>query len=78
MSAEERAARASRLTQLLDDPDVKDAFTAVEEDLIEAWQTCFEPAERDNIWQAQHALGLLRSKLSAWSQANISALRRAK
>lgn len=76
MTGEERAARAARLRALLDDADVRDALVAVEADLVAAWQGCFDPSERDNLWRAQHALGLLRSKLSAWAQADISALKR--
>ena len=76
MTAEERAARASRLRALLEDADVRDAFASVEEDLIAAWRGCFDAMERDNLWRAQHALGLLRSKLGAWAQADVSALRR--
>jgi hypothetical protein len=76
VTIEARAARAARLRGLLDDQDVKDALAAVEADLVAAWQGCFDAAERDNLWRAQHALGLLRSKLGAWAQADISALKR--
>ena len=78
MTSEARAARAMRLRSLLDDQDVKDALATVEADLVAAWQGCFDASERDNLWRAQHALGLLRSKLGAWAQADISALKRTK
>jgi len=78
LTAEQRAARAARLRVLLAEADVRDAFAAVEEDLVAAWRSCFDAAERDNLWRAQHALGLLRSKLGAWAQADISAMRRAR
>jgi hypothetical protein len=78
MNTEERAARASRLRQQFQDADFNDAYLERDADIIAAWRASRTTEERENLWHAQNELGLLRSKLSTWSQADISALRRAK
>jgi hypothetical protein len=78
MSSEERAARACRLREFVENDDVKDAIASVDADLTEAWKNCHDGAQREALWWSQHALGLLRAKLTAWSTSDISALKRGK
>jgi hypothetical protein len=78
MIAEERNARASRLRELLEHQDVKDAIASIESDLTKAWRACHDTQERENLWRSQHILGLLTQRLATWTNADIVAIRRMK
>jgi uncharacterized protein (DUF2267 family) len=78
MSPEERNARASRLRDLLENSDAKDAIASIDDEITAAWRNCPDPHERDNLWRAQHLLGLLTRRLATWSNADLTALRRVK
>ena len=82
MSPEERRARAFRVQAALEDGVLAEVFDELAVDLTREWATCFDAAERDNLWHTQRALGLLRSKLAAFAgranEGQMAAIRRAK
>jgi len=78
MTQEERARRAVAVKALLDDPNVRDAFAAVEADLVAEWKRSFEAQERDNLWRAVNILERLQAWLRSAASHDLVALRRQK
>ncbi len=74
MNQGERQARSARLHDMMNNGDVKDAIDSVEADLVAEWRTCFDAAERDNLWHTLRAFDRLKSKLVNWSTSDIRAL----
>ena len=78
MTQEERARRAVAVKALLDDPNVRDAFAAIEADLVAEWKRSFEAQERDNLWRAVNLLERLQAWLRSAASHDLVALRRQK
>lgn len=78
MTAEERARRAVGVKMLLDDPNVRDAFAAIEADLVGEWKRCFDAQERDNLWRALNSLERLQAWLRSAASHDLTALKRQK
>lgn len=78
MTPEERARRAVAVRALLDDQNVKDAFTAVEADLILEWKRARSVEERENLWRAVNIVERVRTWLHSASSHDLTALRRAR
>ena len=78
MTPEQRARRAAAVKALIDDPNVRDAFAAVEADLVTEWKRCFDAHERDNLWRAVNVVERLQAWLRSAASHDLAALRRAK
>ena len=78
LTVEQRNARASRLRELLENDDVKDAFATIEAELTEEWKNTFDANERENLWRTIRVMGMLQSRLGSWSHADLSAIKRLK
>ncbi len=71
-------ARSVAIKALLDDPNVQDAFKAIEADLTAEWRNCFEPHERENLWRAVNIMDRLQTWLRSNATHDLTALRRQK
>ena len=78
MIPEQRAQRAVAVKALLDDPNVRDAFAAIEADLVAEWKRCFDADERDNLWRAVNIIERLQAWLRSAASHDLTALRRQK
>ena len=78
MTSEQRARRAAAVKALLDDPHVRDAFAAIEADLVAEWKRSFDARERDNLWRAVNILERLQAWLRSAASHDLVALRRQK
>ena len=78
MTPEERASRAVAVKALLDDPNVRDAFAAIEADLVAEWKRSFDALERDNLWRAVNVMERLQAWLRSAASHDLAALRRQK
>ena len=78
MTAEQRARRAVAVKALLDDPHVRDAFAAIEADLVSEWKRTFDAQERDNLWRAVNIMERLQAWLRSAASHDLTALRRQK
>jgi hypothetical protein len=78
MTPEQRARRAAAVKALLDDPNVREAFAAIEADLVAEWKRCFDAQERDNLWRAVNVMARLQAWLRSAASHDLAALRRAK
>ncbi len=78
MTAEERARRAVGVKALLDDPNVRDAFAAIEADLVGEWKRSFDAQERDNLWRAVNIVERLQAWLRSAASHDLAALKRQK
>jgi hypothetical protein len=78
MSPEQRAQRAVTVKALLDDPNVRDAFAAIEADLVAEWKRSFDAQERDNLWRAVNVMERLQAWLRSAASHDLAALRRHK
>ena len=78
MTQEQRARRAVAVKALLDDPNVRDAFAAIEADLVAEWKRSFEAQERDNLWRAVNILERLQAWLRSAASHDLVAVRRQK
>jgi hypothetical protein len=78
MSPEQRARRAMAVKALLDDQNVRDAFAAIEADLVAEWKRCFDAQERDNLWRAVSTLERLQAWLRSAASHDLAALKRQK
>ena len=78
MTAEQRARRAAAVRALLDDPNVKQAFAAIEADLVAEWKRTFDAHERDNLWRAVNIAERLQAWLRSAASHDLVALRRQK
>ena len=76
MTSEERARRAIAVRALLDDPNVQDAFAAVEADLTAEWRRAQSVDERENIWRALHVMERVKTWLRSAASHDLTALRR--
>jgi len=74
--AEARARRAVAVRALLDDPNVKEAFAAVEADLTAEWKRARSTDERENIWRAVDVMERLKTWLRSAASHDLTALRR--
>lgn len=78
MSPEQRARRAAAVRALLDDSNVRDAFAAIEADLVAEWKAAQTPEERQNLWLAVRNLERLQTWLRSAASHDLTALRRQK
>ena len=78
MNSEERSRRSAAVKTLLDDPNVREAFAAIEADLVGEWKRCFDAGERDNLWRAVNVMERLQAWLRSAASHDLVALRRAK
>jgi hypothetical protein len=78
MTQEERARRAVAVKALLEDPNVREAFAAIEADLVAEWKRSFEARERDNLWRAVNVMERLQAWLRSAASHDLAALRRQK
>ena len=78
MTPEDRARRAVAVRALLDDRNVKDAFAAIEADLVAEWKAAQTAEERQNLWLAVRNLERLQTWLRSAASHDLTALRRQK
>jgi hypothetical protein len=78
VTPEARAQRAVALRALLEDETVKDALASIEADLIGEWKTCFDAAERQNLWLSVRLLDRLTAWMASGASHDLTALRRSK
>ena len=78
MTPQERARRAAAVKALLDDANVRDAFAAIEADLVGEWKRSFDAQERDNLWRAVQVMERLQAWLRSAASHDLTALRRQK
>lgn len=78
MNAEQRAMRALRIRELVNNPDVKAAWEQIEADLTEEWRKSFTTEERENCWRAINVMDRLKTYLNSYQSADLTALRRQK
>ena len=78
MTPEERAARAIAVRNLLDDPNIKDAFASIEQDLTEEWKRTFDAGERDNLWRTLNIMERLQQWLRTAASHDLAALKRSR
>ena len=78
MSPEARARRAVAVRALLDDANVRDAFAAIEADLVAEWKAAQAPEERQNLWLAVKNVERLQTWLRSAASHDLTALRRQK
>jgi len=76
VTAEERARRAVAVKALLDDANVKEAFAAIEADLVAEWKRSFDAQERDNLWRAVNVMERLQAWLRSAASHDLTALKR--
>ena len=76
MTPGERARRAVAVKALLDDPNIRDAFAAIEADLVGEWKRCFDAQERDNLWRAVNVMERLQAWLRSAASHDLAALKR--
>ena len=78
MTPEQRAQRAVAVRALLDDSNVREAFAAIEADLVAEWKRTFDAHERDNLWRAVNIIERLQAWLRSAASHDLSAIRRHK
>ena len=78
MTPEQRAQRAVAVRALLDDANIRDAFAAIEADLVGEWRRCHDPHDRENLWRAVHLIDRLKVWLQSAASHDLTALRRAR
>ena len=78
MTPEQRARRAAAVRAMLDDPNVKHAFAAIEADLVAEWKRTFDAHERDNLWRAVDIVERLQAWLRSAASHDLAALKRRK
>lgn len=76
MSPEEKAARASRIKEFLDNPEVKEAFAYVEKTFVDTWKAAQTPAERENMWLALQIVERVKTWMQSTSSGDLVAIRR--
>ncbi len=76
MTPEQRAGRAVAVKALLDDANVRDAFAAIEADLVAEWKRTFDALERDNLWRAINIVERLQAWLRSAASHDLAALKR--
>jgi hypothetical protein len=75
---EARARRAAAVRALLEDANVREAFAAIEADLVAEWKRTHSADERENLWRAVDLIERLRTWLRTAASHDLAALRRAK
>ena len=78
MTPDQRARRAAAVKTLLDDPNVREAFAAIEADLVDEWKRCCDAHERVNLWRAVNVVARLQAWLRSAASHDLAALRRQK
>jgi hypothetical protein len=78
MTPEARARRAATVRALLEDANVREAFAAIEADLVAEWKRAQTGDERDNLWRAVNLMERLRAWLQSAASHDLTALRRAR
>ena len=76
LGAEARARRAVAVRVLLDDPNVREGFAAIEADLTAEWKRARTTEERENLWRAVDGMERLKSWLHSAASHDLAALRR--
>ena len=74
----ERARRAAAIRALLDHPEVREAFEAVEEELTAEWKRAQSVDERETLWRALHLVERVRTWLRSAASYDLTAMRRAR
>lgn len=83
MTPADRAARASVFRGALEDGIISETFDEIEAQFTEQWKTCFDAAERDNLWRTVMIVRLLKQKMASiadgrMDSGDVSAIRRVK
>ena len=76
LGAEARARRAVAVRALLDDPNVREGFAAIEADLTAEWKRARTTEERENIGRAIDVMERLKTWLHSAASHDLTALRR--
>lgn len=76
LSPEERAARAVRISALLDDEDIKNGLASIEAEIVEEWRRTQDPHERENLWRAINIMERLVQWMRSAASHDMAALRR--
>jgi hypothetical protein len=61
---------------LLDNPNVREAFAAIEADLTAEWRRARAMDERENLWRAIDVMERLKTWLHSAASHDLTALRR--
>ncbi|WP_114954306.1 hypothetical protein [Sphingosinicella terrae] len=72
----ERARRAATIRALLDHPQVREGFEAVEEELTAEWKRAQSVEERETLWRALNLVERVRTWLRSAASHDLTALRR--
>jgi hypothetical protein len=78
VTAEELNARSIAIRSLLEDPNIQDAFAAIENDLLAEWRRAQTTEERENMWRAVNVMERLKTWLDSNASHDLTALRRAR
>lgn len=78
MTPDERARRGVKFKQMLEDPEVQEAFASIEADLKEEWVACHNADERLNLWLSVRLIEKLKTWMISAASYDLTALRRLK
>lgn len=67
VSPEQRRARAIATKLLVDDQNVKDAFAAIEAEIMEQWGRSWWPMKQKRLWHDLQAVRRLRQTLASFA-----------
>ena len=67
MSPEQRRARGIATKVLIDDPNVKEAFEAIEADIMAQWGRSWWPVKQRRLWHDLQAVRRLRQTLASFA-----------
>lgn len=76
MSPEEKAGRAARIKEFLDNPEVQAGFAFIEEEFVREWRTAQTVDERENMHRALRIMENLKTWLRSTSSGDLAAIRR--
>jgi hypothetical protein len=76
LTPEQRSLRAVAIKALVNDPNVKEAFAAIEADLVAEWKSSRTTDERENCWRAIDVMERLKAWLNSAQSHDLTALRR--
>ena len=67
MTPEARRARAIATKMLVDDVNVRDAFDAMEQEIMEQWAAAWWPMKQKRLWHDLRAVRRLRQTLAGFA-----------
>lgn len=67
MTPEQRRARGIGTKVLIDDPNVKEAFEAIEADIMAQWGRSWWPVKQRRLWHDLQAVRRLRQTLASFA-----------